>query len=158
MGADERGASRVALVTGAKCGIVFEVCRRLVRGDMRVVLGARDPEQAESATKKLSGEDLEALYHAVDVSEDESVGRLAACLEEEIGKLDVLVNNAATYVDRSETVLTTDLSTAHKVLNPNLFGAWRACQTFLPLIHRSAHDRIVNVSSGAGSPGDPQFG
>jgi NAD(P)-dependent dehydrogenase (short-subunit alcohol dehydrogenase family) len=100
VGADERGASRVALVTGAKCGLVFEVCRRLVRGDMRVVLGARDPEQAESATKKLSGEDLEALYHAVDVSEDESVGRLAAWLEEEIGKLHVLVNNAATYVDR----------------------------------------------------------
>jgi NAD(P)-dependent dehydrogenase (short-subunit alcohol dehydrogenase family) len=51
VGADERGASRVALVTGAKCGIVFEVCRKLVREGMRVVLGARDPEQAESATK-----------------------------------------------------------------------------------------------------------
>jgi NAD(P)-dependent dehydrogenase (short-subunit alcohol dehydrogenase family) len=158
VGADERDASRATLVTAAKCGIVFEVCRRLVRGDMRVVLGTRDSEQGESATKKLSGEDLEALYHAVDVSEDESVGRLAAWLEEEIGKLDVLVTNAATYVDRSETVVTTDLSTAHKVLNPNLFGAWRACQTFLPLIRRSAHGRIFHVPSGAGSPGDPQFG
>jgi NAD(P)-dependent dehydrogenase (short-subunit alcohol dehydrogenase family) len=63
--------------------------------------------------EKLSGEDLEALYRAVDVSEDESVGRLAAWLEEEVGKLDVLVNNAATYVNGSETVLTNDLSTAH---------------------------------------------
>ena len=64
-----------------------------------MVLGARDPEKAELAAKKPSGEGLDVLYHAVDVSEDESVGRLATWLEEEIGKLDVLVNNAAAYVD-----------------------------------------------------------
>jgi NAD(P)-dependent dehydrogenase (short-subunit alcohol dehydrogenase family) len=125
---------------------------------MRVVLGARDPEKAELAAKKLSGEGLDILYHAVDVSEDESVRRLATWLEEEIGKLDVLVNNAAAYVDWLETVLAGDLNAAHKVLDVNLFGAWRACQTFLPLIRRSMHGRIVNVSSGAGSHGDLQFG
>ena len=125
---------------------------------MRVVLGARDPEKAELAAKKLSGEGLDVLYHAVDVSEDESVRRLATWLEEEIGKLDVLVNNAAAYVDWLETVLAGDLNAAHKVLDVNLFGAWCAYQTFLPLIRQSMHGRIVNVSSGADSHGDLQFG
>jgi hypothetical protein len=40
----------------------------------------------------------------------------------------------------------------------NVFGAWRMSQAFLPLLRRSAHPRIVNVSSGAGSHADPTFG
>ena len=119
--------------------------------------GARPRESRFGREEALRGE-LDVLYHAVDVSEDESVGRLATWLEEEIGKLDVLVNDAAAYVDWLETVLTGGLNAAHKVLDVNPFDAWRACQTFLPLIRWSVHGRIVNVSSGAGSHGDLQFG
>ena len=39
----------------------------------------------------------------------------------------------------------------------NLFGSWRMIQAFLPPLKRSAHARIVNVSSGAGSYADPVF-
>jgi NAD(P)-dependent dehydrogenase (short-subunit alcohol dehydrogenase family) len=39
----------------------------------------------------------------------------------------------------------------------NLFGSWRMIQAFLPTLKRSAHARIVNVSSGAGSYADPVF-
>ena len=78
MDTDERGVSTVALVTGANRGIGFEVCRQLARGGMKVVLGARDPEKAELAAKRLSGEGFDVLPRTVDVSEDESVGRLAA--------------------------------------------------------------------------------
>ncbi|MDP8973393.1 MAG: hypothetical protein M3N45_09525 [Actinomycetota bacterium] len=99
MGADERGASPVELITGANRGIGFEVCPQVARGYSRVVL--------------------------------------AAWFEEKIGTLDVLVNNPAAYVDWSETMLTPDLHTAHEVLDTNLFGAWRASQTFLSLIRRS---------------------
>ena len=60
---------------------------------------ARDPEKAELAAKKLSGEGLDVLYHAVDVSEDKCAGRHDILLEEEIGKLDVLVNKPAAYVN-----------------------------------------------------------
>jgi NAD(P)-dependent dehydrogenase (short-subunit alcohol dehydrogenase family) len=53
---------------------------------------------------------------------------------------------------------TTDLTTAREVFDTNLFGIWRVCQAFLPLIRQSPHGRIVMVSSGAGSHGEPQFG
>jgi NAD(P)-dependent dehydrogenase (short-subunit alcohol dehydrogenase family) len=43
-------------------------------------------------------------------------------------------------------------------LQVNLFGCWRVIQALLPLLKRSAHPRIVNVSSGAGSYADPDFG
>ena len=44
------------------------------------------------------------------------------------------------------------------VLEANLFGAWRTTQALLPLLRRSGAGRVVNVASGAGSHGDPQFG
>jgi len=157
-GGNGAGTPRVALVTGAARGIGFEVCRLLARHGMIVLLGARDAEKARVAAADLAGDGLDVRPTTVDVSRDESVRRLAAALEAEFGRLDVLVNNAAAYVDWSETATGADLQAAHEVLETNLFGAWRACQALLPLIRKSAHGRIVNVSSGAGSHGDQQFG
>ena len=118
---------------------------------MRVVLGARDPEKAESAAKELSGEDLAFLPRTVDVSEDQSVGSLAAWFEEEIGRLDVLVNNAGINFDYTQRTSSADLGMVHETLETNLFGAWRVCEALLPLLRASDHGRIVNISSEAGS-------
>jgi NAD(P)-dependent dehydrogenase (short-subunit alcohol dehydrogenase family) len=74
------------------------------------------------------------------------------------GRLDVLVNNAAAYVDWTETASGAELAAAHKVLEVNLFGPWRLTQALLALLRQSPHPRVVNVSSGAGSHGDDQFG
>lgn len=158
MAANERGTAGIALVTGANRGIGFEVCRQLAQAGMEVVLTARDPEKAEAAAKILAEEGLDVRPKTLDVSSEESVRRLAADLEREFGRLDVLVNGAAAYVDWSETASAADMKAAQAVLETNLFGTWRTCQAFLPLIRRSAHGRIVNVSSGAGSHGEPQFG
>ena len=158
MAAEERGVSGVVLVTGAARGIGFEVARQLAQQGMTVIVGARDPEKGEAAARQMTGEGLDARSATVDVADGESVRRLAAEVEEEFGYLDVLVNNAAAFADWSETASTADLGTSRAVLDTNLFGAWRVCQAFLPLIRRSEHGRIVNVASGAGSHGEPQFG
>jgi NAD(P)-dependent dehydrogenase (short-subunit alcohol dehydrogenase family) len=149
---------KVALVTGAGRGIGLEVCRQLAERGMTVVLTARDPEKAKAAAEQLVGEDLDVIPKALDVSNDESVRGLAAELEQQFGTVNVLVNNAAAYADWSEMASSADLELAQGVLETNLFGAWRVSQVFLPLIGRSRHGRIVNVSSGAGSHGEPQFG
>lgn len=148
----------IVLVTGASRGIGFEVVRQLAMRGMMVVLTARDMDKAEAAARILVSEGLDVIAKAVDVSSDESVQQLAADIESTFGRLDVLVNNAAAYVDWSETASNADLKAAHSVLETNLFGAWRMSQMFLPLIRKSQHGRIVNVSSGGGSHGDMQFG
>jgi NAD(P)-dependent dehydrogenase (short-subunit alcohol dehydrogenase family) len=148
----------VALVTGANHGIGLEVVRQLAWRGMTVILSARNPEKGAAAAQALIDEGLDVHFKPLDVADDESIGRLAAELHQEFGRLDVLVNNASAFADWAELASTADLKAAHMVVDTNLFGAWRTCQAFLPLLRGSAHGRIVNVSSGAGSHGDDQFG
>ncbi|MGF1473927.1 MAG: SDR family NAD(P)-dependent oxidoreductase [Rubrobacteraceae bacterium] len=156
----ENGTStpQVALVTGAGGGIGFEVCRKLAERGMTVILTARNPDKSAAAARELSEAGLDGRPATLDVSDEESVRRLAGQIEEEFGRLDVLVNNAAAFVDWTETALTADLGAAHRVFETNLFGAWRVSQAFAPLIRNSKRGRIVNVSSGAGSHGETRFG
>ena len=72
--------------------------------------------------------------------------------------LDVLVNNAAAYPDWQETPLTTDLDGLDVAWRTNVVGPWRLAQALAPLLASSVNPRIVNVTSGSGSHGDPQFG
>ena len=155
---DQNGAARLALVTGAGRGIGFEVVRQLAQHDFTVLLTARDEGKAAAAAQTLTPNGLKVQPASLDVTSDASVRQLAAAVDREFGRLDVLVNNAAGFVDWSETAATADLQAAHAVLETNLFGGWRTSQAFLPLLRRSTHGRIVNVSSGAGSHGDQQFG
>jgi NAD(P)-dependent dehydrogenase (short-subunit alcohol dehydrogenase family) len=150
---------RVVLVTGAARGIGKEVVRQLAQGGATVLVSARDASYARSAVNDLGAAgDARARGVDLDVADDASVQAAAAALEADPGRLDVLVNNAATYVDCTETATGADLAVAHQVLEVNLFGAWRLAIALLPLLRQSAHPRIVNVSSGAGSHGDDQFG
>lgn len=145
-----------ALVTGAARGIGEEVARQLGRLGMRVVVTARDPEDASAVTDRVEG--VEALPVGVDISDQDSVDRAARLFADRWGSLDILVNNAAAPPDRAESPSRANLTRASAALQVTLFGTWRMTQAFLPLLRRSPHPRIVNVSSGAGSHTDPQYG
>ena len=158
MAAEVRNVSGIALVTGGARGIGFEVARQLAQQGMTVVLGARNPDRASAAVEELVGDGLDVRAGTLDVADARSVKELADWIAAEFGGLDVLVNNAAAFADWSETASSADLENSRAVLDTNLFGVWRVCQAFLPLIRQSRHGRIVNVASGGGSHGDPQFG
>ena len=158
MNGNENTAGTICLVTGAARGIGLEVARQLAARGMTVLLTARDAAKAEEAARGLSGDGGTAQAYALDVADRESVARLAGAIERDHGRLDVLVNNAAAFVDWSEVASSADLDAAHAVLETNLFGAWRVIQGLLPLLRSGINPRIVNVSSGGGSHGDEQFG
>ncbi len=164
----------VALVTGAARGLGREVARRLA-DDHLVVISAREPDAAADAADELNVAaggagvagagasaagplGVRALPVGLDIADPASVTAAVDALSADPGRLDVLVNNAAAYVDWAETGTGADLDAARAVMEVNLFGAWRLVQAALPLLRRSPHPRIVNVSSGAGSHGDPAFG
>ena len=147
----------IVLTTGAARGLGREVARQLAAADATVVITARDPEQAKRTASELD-DDVRALDFGLDVGDEESVREAAGVFEHRHGALDVLVNNAAAYVNWSELPSEADLGAARAALETNLFGAWHMTVAFLPLLRAGEHPRIVNVSSGAGSHGEPQFG
>ena len=148
----------IALVTGSAHGIGFEVVRQLAERGMTVLLTARSEEKGQAATEELTGEGLDVRFLQLDIANEVSVRDAAREIEQYQGTLDVLVNNAAAYADWSETASDADLVHSQRVMDTNLFGPWRVVQAVLPLLKRSEHARIVNVTSGAGSHGEEQFG
>jgi NAD(P)-dependent dehydrogenase (short-subunit alcohol dehydrogenase family) len=139
---------RVVLVSGGNRGIGLEVCRQLAGRGITVVMGSRDAEQGRDAASNLPDG---VVVHQLDVSEPESVERLARSVEEEFGRLDVLVNNAAISNDEGQSGVDVDLDLVKEALEANLFGAWRLCEVAIPLMRRNGYGRIVNVSTGLAS-------
>jgi NAD(P)-dependent dehydrogenase (short-subunit alcohol dehydrogenase family) len=124
-----------------------------------VVLTARDPAAAERAVEELSdGGRLSLQAEQLDVADQNSVERVGQRLEGEPRRLDVLVNNAGVMGEIATNASTAPLDDAHRTMETNLFGAWRLAQAMLPLLRRSEHGRIVNVSSGAGQLSDMNGG
>ena len=141
----------IALVTGGNRGIGFEVCRQLAQKNHTVVLGSRDAAKGEDAAKRLRDEGLDVTAKQLDVTDESTLQEVYAWLEQEYGRLDMLVNNAGIDYDTDQNVLTADLDRVRNVFNVNTLGPWRAAQVFVPLLKKSEHGRLVNVSSGAGS-------
>ncbi|MDX6579025.1 MAG: hypothetical protein QOJ47_574 [Gaiellales bacterium] len=144
------GDQPVAVVTGANRGIGLEVCRQLAELDYLVVLGSRDVEKGHRAAASLERADRVTACQ-LDVADDGSVLAAAAWVTAELGRCDVLVNNAAILYDTWARAESADLGVVHEALETNLFGAWRVTLALLPLLRQSTGGRIVNVSSQGGS-------
>jgi len=156
-------AGKVALVTGANRGIGLEVVRQFARLGFTVLLGSRDAEKGEKAAAPMVEEGLKVITVQLDVTDQESIDSLKRWAEERFGKLDVLVNNAGVLYDSWQRAVGADLKVVREAFETNTLGPWRVSEAFLPLLRRSEHGRIVNVSSESGSlagmgGGTPAYG
>jgi NAD(P)-dependent dehydrogenase (short-subunit alcohol dehydrogenase family) len=136
---------RVALVSGGNRGIGLEICRQLADKGITIILGSRDEESGRAAAEGLSGH---VVVHQLDVADQKSVDRLASFVEDEFGRLDVLVNNAGISNDEGQRGIDADLDRVREALEANLLGAWRLCEVAIPLMQRNGYGRIVNISTG----------
>ena len=157
--------SPVALVTGANKGIGAEVARLLAMRGLTVLAGSRDPGRgaaAAAAQRDASGGDVRAID--LDVTDANNVAAAAARIEDELGRLDVLVNNAAIAgVTGSGRPSETPTATFRELLETNVIGVVAVTNAVLPLLRRAPAGRIVMVSSELGSitamldPGSPMW-
>ena len=142
---------RVALVSGANRGIGREIVRQLAERGVTTILGSRDEEKGRVAAEGMDGN---VRVRQLDATDEKGIAQLAYDIEEEFGRLDVLVNNAGISIDRGQHGVDADLDVVRESLEMNLFGAWRLCEVFVPLMQRNRYGRIVNVSSGMGALND----
>jgi 2-deoxy-D-gluconate 3-dehydrogenase len=138
---------RVALVTGAAQGFGFASARRLAEAGAAVVLTDRSADRLEAAAGRLAEQHGELVSFAVgDVSVSEEVDALVEAAVARYGRLDVLVNNAATYSNYVIPEMPHD--TFAGVLDVNVNGAfWCARQAARQMLQQGDGGSIVNVTS-----------
>jgi NAD(P)-dependent dehydrogenase (short-subunit alcohol dehydrogenase family) len=139
---------RVALISGGNRGLGREVARELAELGYRVVIGSRDLAKGEETAEEIGHG---AVARRLDVTDEESIQDVILSIEGELGRLDVLVNNAGVVGGGWRTsAVDVDLDDVRDTLETNLYGAWRLTQAALPLMRRNGYGRIVNLSSGMG--------
>jgi 3-oxoacyl-[acyl-carrier protein] reductase len=143
MAADAELAGKVALVTGGGRGIGRGVALELTRAGARVAVSARTREQVEATAAEIDGVAIEA-----DVSVRADVERMVARAEEELGPLDLLVNNAGIAL-WEESAWELEPREWWHVLEVNVLGVYLCCRTTIPGMIERGGGRIVNVASGA---------
>ena len=143
--------ARVALVTGANRGLGFETARQLLATGLVVVLAGRDAAAIERARRNLRDEhQRRAITVQMDVTSVEAITAAKRALIEQVGSVDILVNNAAVLLGESDGVLSIPADDYRRTFETNLFGLIEVCRAFVPGMALARYGRVVNVSSGAG--------
>ncbi|MFN2593953.1 MAG: beta-ketoacyl-ACP reductase [Actinomycetota bacterium] len=147
-------SERVALVTGASRGIGRAVALKLAADGYSVAVNFRvDSERAKQTVEEIQKRGGEAIAVQADVASSDEVDRMFSFVEEALGRVTVLVNNAGIRDDGLAMSLSDDQWSS--VLTTNLDGAFFCCRRALRSMVRARWGRIVNVSSAAGIKGNP---
>lgn len=143
---------RCALITGGSLGIGFAAAANFMRAGANVAIVARRPEVLEESRQKLAKEGKgKVVAIAADVSKAEDCARVFATAEREMGRVDVLLNNAGTHNAKPVEAITDEAWQAD--LDLKLFSAIRLTRAALPKMKERKWGRIINtLNSGAKWP------
>lgn len=151
---------RIALVTGANQGIGLQIATDLAASGLTVLLASRNLDRGKAAAQSIDG-DVRPIQ--LDVTDEASIRAAVQQVEQQFGRLDILINNAAIsrangtesetmldYIQRSRATLIS-VDEVRTIWETNVFGVLAVTQAFVPLLRKSPAARIVNVSSNLGS-------
>ncbi|MGH3217150.1 MAG: SDR family NAD(P)-dependent oxidoreductase [Streptosporangiaceae bacterium] len=141
---------RVAVVTGGNRGLGLALVRALAARRTRVVMATRSLDRGWAALDLLGDLADRVAVRQLDVTDQRSVTRLTSWVERQLGRCDILMNNAAVLIDDERGSSDVDLNIVRRTLDTNLLGTWRIAQAVAPLMRRHHYGRIVNISSSLG--------
>lgn len=149
---------RVAIITGAGQGIGRAFARAFAAAGARAVIAEVNEQKAASVAKEILSAGGEALAVTTDVANEASVNEMIEIVEDEYGRIDVLINNAGIF-STLEMRPFDEISVGEweRVLRVNLTGAFLCARAVLPAMRRARWGRIINMGSGAVRLGRPNY-
>src|SRR5229473_5093832 len=144
---------KVAVVTGSSSGIGFETTLTLARSGFLTYATMRNLGKGETIKSAAAKEGLPLRVAQLDVTEDRSINDAIHSIISDVGKIDVLVNNAGYGLNGAfEDLAMEEIKAQYET---NLFGVIRVTQAVLPIMREQKSGIIVNISSIGGKMAMP---
>ncbi len=142
-------AGRVAVVTGGTRGLGRAFAQALAEAGADVAVLSRNGDECDATARELADDvGVDAVGIAVDVTDADGMTGAAATVQDRLGPVDVLVNNAGTCVHRPALEVTAD--EWRGVLDTNVDGVWNGCQVFGRGMVERGSGVVVNIGSMSG--------
>ncbi len=141
----------VALVTGASQGIGRAIAIELAKRGATIALCARNEEKLNAVRDEIAAGGGEAAVFKLDVTNDDEIRAVIKSAIEQLGKVDILINNAG--ITKDNLVLRMKRADWDAVVNTNLSSAYVAIQAVLSSMMKQRWGRIVNITSINGQIG-----
>jgi clavulanate-9-aldehyde reductase len=141
-------SSQVVAITGASSGIGEATALACARAGAAVALAARRVERIETLARQIVEQGGRAIAVPTDVGDEAQAQEFVTRAHEELGRLDVLVNNAGVMLlGPIENAPTEEW---REMIHANVFGVLYCTHAALPLMHAQGSGHVVNISSVAG--------
>jgi len=138
-------SSKVALITGASKGLGKAMAIALGESGATIALVSRDRGKLEGVQREIEGSGGKARVFVADVRDEASVNKLEADVRENLGKVQILINNAGINIRKNLVDFTLD--EWRSVLDTNLTSAFLICRAFVPHMRGTGYGRILNLAS-----------
>ena len=144
--------NRVAIITGGAQGFGLAISKRIIQSEGKVVIWDIDENAINSALNEISSENLS--FKKVDVTNYVEIEKALLETENELGKIDIFVNNAG-ITGMNAKVWDYPLDEWKKVIELDLNSTFYCCKAVVPHMIKNNYGRIVNIASIAGKEGNP---
>jgi NADP-dependent 3-hydroxy acid dehydrogenase YdfG len=141
-------SGQVVAVTGASSGIGGATALACARAGAAVALAARRADRIQALAERIAGEGGRAIAVPADVGDEDQARAFVERAYSELGRLDVLVNNAGVMLLGPIEKAPTD--EWRQMIHVNVFGVLYCTHAALPLMHEQGSGHIINISSVAG--------
>ena len=155
---DDAVEGKIALITGGSSGIGEAAAKKIAEAGGDVVLVARTLENLEKVADEIRGDGGTAHVYPCDLSDMDAIAAMADKVLDDLGGVDILINNAGRSIRRSLELSYDRIHDYQRTMQLNYLGAVQLILKFIPGMRERGFGQIINVSSVGVQTRAPRFG